>query len=360
MFVGRLAPKTRKASLYKYFSRYGDVTNCVVIKNRQIGFVTFRDPACIAAVLQDEPHTLDGHNVNPEFDAGSGNRRRRKRNLPLDDLGHDGTRGEKRKFVAEKGEDQVFERRESWRKKSRISRTPARSRTPESRSSRTPASGHQSSSVHEEEHDEGTGRVFVSNIAFKTKEADLSDYFSRYGELTDWFLFGRNKYVKDKVENSWKSKVCAIIAFRDPAIARDVIKIHEHLLDGRTVIAQVCRPKKDGGERRRDDERRHDVADEHDDNDDDDSVADLRSKVLKERAIKQKLTNKEMKIRTKIEKIGQLRQLRNPISSELQLNALEVDIFKRREARTMEKNRRDMRRNYHRDDEDEWNDDDAA
>ena len=57
----------------------------------------FRDPACIAAVLQDEPHTLDGHNVNPEFDAGSGNRRRRKRNLPLDDLGHDGTRGEKRK-----------------------------------------------------------------------------------------------------------------------------------------------------------------------------------------------------------------------------------------------------------------------
>ena len=64
--------------------------------------------------------------------------------------------------------------------------------------------------------------------------------------------------------------------------------MHEHLLDGRTVIAQVCRPKKDGGERRReDDERRHDVADEQDDNDDDDTVADLRSKVFKERAIKQ-------------------------------------------------------------------------
>ncbi len=57
------------ASMLKYFSRYGEVIDCVVMKNqttgksRGFGFVKFRDPNCVDVVLQSGPHLLDGRQV---------------------------------------------------------------------------------------------------------------------------------------------------------------------------------------------------------------------------------------------------------------------------------------------------------
>jgi len=56
-------------SMLKYFSRYGEVIDCVVMKNpatgksRGFGFVTFRDPACVETVLSSGPHVLDERQV---------------------------------------------------------------------------------------------------------------------------------------------------------------------------------------------------------------------------------------------------------------------------------------------------------
>ena len=56
-------------NLQRYFSRYGDVIDCVVMKNsetgrsRGFGFVTFSDPANVSLVLQNGPHQLDGRTV---------------------------------------------------------------------------------------------------------------------------------------------------------------------------------------------------------------------------------------------------------------------------------------------------------
>ena len=58
------------ASMLKYFSRYGEVIDCVVMKNqttgksRGFGFVKFRDPNCVDVVLSSGPHMLDGRQVN--------------------------------------------------------------------------------------------------------------------------------------------------------------------------------------------------------------------------------------------------------------------------------------------------------
>jgi len=55
--------------MLKYFSRYGEVIDCVVMKNqttgksRGFGFVTFRDPVCVETVLLSGPHILDGRQV---------------------------------------------------------------------------------------------------------------------------------------------------------------------------------------------------------------------------------------------------------------------------------------------------------
>lgn len=57
-------------NLQRYFSRYGEVIDCVVMKNsesgrsRGFGFVTFSDPGNVGLVLQNGPHQLDGRTVS--------------------------------------------------------------------------------------------------------------------------------------------------------------------------------------------------------------------------------------------------------------------------------------------------------
>nr|CAH7744669.1 unnamed protein product [Callosobruchus chinensis] len=72
LFVGGLSWETTQDNLQRYFSRYGEVIDCVVMKNaesgrsRGFGFVTFADPANVSVVLQNGPHTLDGRTIDPK------------------------------------------------------------------------------------------------------------------------------------------------------------------------------------------------------------------------------------------------------------------------------------------------------
>ncbi|XP_039259016.2 DAZ-associated protein 1-like [Styela clava] len=72
IFVGALAGETNEEGLQRYFSKYGEVINTVVmmdkvtLRSRGFGFVTFRDPACVQAVLGSRPHFLDNKKVDPK------------------------------------------------------------------------------------------------------------------------------------------------------------------------------------------------------------------------------------------------------------------------------------------------------
>ncbi|XP_039291904.1 heterogeneous nuclear ribonucleoprotein 27C isoform X3 [Nilaparvata lugens] len=72
LFVGGLSWETTQDNLQRYFSRYGEVIDCVVMKNsesgrsRGFGFVTFSDPANVQLVLQNGPHQLDGRTIDPK------------------------------------------------------------------------------------------------------------------------------------------------------------------------------------------------------------------------------------------------------------------------------------------------------
>ncbi|ESN97329.1 hypothetical protein HELRODRAFT_178116 [Helobdella robusta] len=71
LFVGGLSWETTQASLMTYFSKFGEVQDCVVItnpatgKSRGFGFVTFKDPACVDTVQAAGPHILDGKQIDP-------------------------------------------------------------------------------------------------------------------------------------------------------------------------------------------------------------------------------------------------------------------------------------------------------
>ncbi|XP_045119933.1 heterogeneous nuclear ribonucleoprotein 27C-like isoform X9 [Portunus trituberculatus] len=72
MFVGGLSWETTQESLQRYFGQYGEVIDCVVMKNnetgrsRGFGFVTFADPNKVDAVLKSGPHELDGRTIDPK------------------------------------------------------------------------------------------------------------------------------------------------------------------------------------------------------------------------------------------------------------------------------------------------------
>ncbi|XP_024083840.1 heterogeneous nuclear ribonucleoprotein 27C isoform X2 [Cimex lectularius] len=72
LFVGGLSWETSQENLQRYFSRYGEVIDCVVMKNsesgrsRGFGFVTFSDPENVPLVIQNGPHQLDGRTIDPK------------------------------------------------------------------------------------------------------------------------------------------------------------------------------------------------------------------------------------------------------------------------------------------------------
>ncbi|XP_037082362.1 heterogeneous nuclear ribonucleoprotein 27C-like [Pollicipes pollicipes] len=72
MFVGGLSWETTQDTMLAYFSHWGEVVDCVVMKNnetgrsRGFGFVTFADPENVQRVLAEGPHELDGRTIDPK------------------------------------------------------------------------------------------------------------------------------------------------------------------------------------------------------------------------------------------------------------------------------------------------------
>ncbi|KAF2724302.1 RNA-binding domain-containing protein [Polychaeton citri CBS 116435] len=71
MFIGGLNWETTDQSLKDYFSQFGEVVECTVMRDgatgrsRGFGFLTFKDPKCVNVVMVKE-HSLDGKLIDPK------------------------------------------------------------------------------------------------------------------------------------------------------------------------------------------------------------------------------------------------------------------------------------------------------
>ncbi|KAK5709875.1 hypothetical protein LTR17_019379 [Elasticomyces elasticus] len=71
MFIGGLNWETTDENMKQYFSQFGDVVECTVMRDgatgrsRGFGFLTFRDPKVVNTVMVKE-HTLDGKLIDPK------------------------------------------------------------------------------------------------------------------------------------------------------------------------------------------------------------------------------------------------------------------------------------------------------
>ncbi|XP_026478052.1 RNA-binding protein Musashi homolog Rbp6-like [Ctenocephalides felis] len=72
MFIGGLSWQTIPESLREYFSKFGDISEVMVMKDpttrrsRGFGFVTFSDPTSVDKVLAAGTHELDGKKIDPK------------------------------------------------------------------------------------------------------------------------------------------------------------------------------------------------------------------------------------------------------------------------------------------------------
>jgi len=70
LFVGGLTRSTTTEMLHQYFQKFGELTDCVVIKNpttklsRCFGFVQFTTPQIADHVVESRPHIIDGKEID--------------------------------------------------------------------------------------------------------------------------------------------------------------------------------------------------------------------------------------------------------------------------------------------------------
>ncbi|XP_020894537.1 RNA-binding protein Musashi homolog 2 [Exaiptasia diaphana] len=72
MFIGGLNWQTTAEGLRQYFTKYGELKECVIMRDpvskrsRGFGFVTFVEPNSVDMVLENCPHELDGKKIDPK------------------------------------------------------------------------------------------------------------------------------------------------------------------------------------------------------------------------------------------------------------------------------------------------------
>lgn len=72
LFIGGLNYKTTEDTLKAYFNKYGEIVDCVVMKDpntrrsRGFGFVTYKSAHMVDDAQAARPHTIDGREVEPK------------------------------------------------------------------------------------------------------------------------------------------------------------------------------------------------------------------------------------------------------------------------------------------------------
>uniref|UniRef100_A0A673NE91 DAZ-associated protein 1 n=1 Tax=Sinocyclocheilus rhinocerous TaxID=307959 RepID=A0A673NE91_9TELE len=179
LFVGGLDWSTTQETLRNYFSQYGEVVDCVIMKDkstnqsRGFGFVKFKDPNCVRTVLDTKPHNLDGRNIDPKPCTPRGMQPEKTR-------AKDGWKGSK-----------------SDSNKSK--------------------------------------KIFVGGIPHNCGEAELRDYFNRFGAVTEVVMI----YDAEKQ----RPRGFGFITFEAEQSVDQAVNMHFHDIMGKKVEVKKAEPR---------------------------------------------------------------------------------------------------------------------
>ncbi|XP_043910563.1 RNA-binding protein Musashi homolog 2 isoform X13 [Protopterus annectens] len=179
MFIGGLSWQTSPDSLRDYFSKYGEIRECMVMRDpttkrsRGFGFVTFADPASVDKVLAQPHHELDSKTIDPKV---AFPRRAQPKDCVTEDQGQ--------------LSPQMVTR---------------------------------------------TKKIFVGGLSANTVVDDVKQYFEQFGKVEDAML------MFDKTTN--RHRGFGFVTFENEDVVEKVCEIHFHEINNKMVECKKAQPK---------------------------------------------------------------------------------------------------------------------